>query len=188
MYPKKIPVTCKKKQNGILYLSVNCHLDGKLYYARVEQEPLYTHFCLLLSKSAYYKGSDTFVALSELTRKRKHQSPRRNAKLGLLFDDNSDGGRLYSVKIQLYSGDDQEGQDNEQGSMNEDDTPEYQSIRLTGTTLSKSTTPKDDLIMEGDGSIVISWYGETNLLDDKDAFITEFGTATPPIYSTEPVK
>ena len=117
MYPKKIPVTCKKKQNGILYLSVNCHLDGKLYYARVEQEPLYTHFCLLLSKSAYYKGSDTFVALSELTRKRKHQSPRRNAKLGLLFDDNSDGGRLYSVKIQLYSGDDQEGQDNEQGSM-----------------------------------------------------------------------
>ena len=42
--------------------------------------------------------------------------------------------------------------------------------------------------MEGDGSIVISWYRKTNLLDDRGAFITEFGTATPPIYSTEPVK
>ena len=29
---------------------------------------------------------------------------------------------------------------------------------------------------------------KTNLLDDGEAFITEFGTTTPPIYSTEPVK
>ena len=42
--------------------------------------------------------------------------------------------------------------------------------------------------MEGDGSIVISWYGKTNLLDDRDTFITEFGADTPPIYSTEPAK
>ena len=42
--------------------------------------------------------------------------------------------------------------------------------------------------MEGDGSIVIIWYGKTNLLDDRGAFITEFDTATPHIYSTEPAK
>ena len=42
--------------------------------------------------------------------------------------------------------------------------------------------------MEGDGSIVISWYGKTNLLDDRDTLILEFGTANPPIYSMEPVK
>ena len=41
--------------------------------------------------------------------------------------------------------------------------------------------------MEGYGSIFISWYIKTNFLDDRDAFM-EFGTATPPIYSTEPVK
>ena len=42
--------------------------------------------------------------------------------------------------------------------------------------------------MEGDGRIVIILYGKTNLLDDWDAFITELVTATPPSYSTEPVK
>ena len=42
--------------------------------------------------------------------------------------------------------------------------------------------------MEGDISIVISWYRKTNLLDDGDSFITEFVTANPPIYSMEPVK
>ena len=34
MYTKNIPVTCKKREHGIVYLRVNCHLDGKLYYAR----------------------------------------------------------------------------------------------------------------------------------------------------------
>ena len=67
MYPKKITVTRKKRQNGIAYLRVNCHLDGKLYDARVEQKPLDTKFCLNLYQMEYYKGSDTFVALSELT-------------------------------------------------------------------------------------------------------------------------
>ena len=42
--------------------------------------------------------------------------------------------------------------------------------------------------MKGNVSIVISCYGKTNLLDDRYAFITEFGTASTPIYSTEPVK
>ena len=68
--------------------------------------------------------------------------------------------------------------------MNNDETPEQQPSRLTGTNLSQSTTPKADLLMEVDGRIVLSWYGKTNLLDDRDAFITEFDTATPPIYST----
>ena len=89
MYPKNIPVTCKKRQHGIAYLSGNCHLDGKLYDARVEQEPLDTQFCLNLSQSEYYKESDIFIALPELTRKRKHRSPRSNAKLGSLFDDDA---------------------------------------------------------------------------------------------------
>ena len=71
--------------------------------------------------------------------------------------------------------------------MNDDEKPEQQSSRLTGTTLSQSTTPKAYFIMEGDGSIFISWYIKTNFLDDRDAFM-EFGTATPPIYITEPVK
>ena len=102
MYPKKIPVTCKKRQHGIAYPCVKCHLDGKLYDARVEQEPLDNNFCLKLSQSSYYKESDTFVALLELTRKRKHQSPRRNAKIGLLFNDDYDNGRLDNVKRQLY--------------------------------------------------------------------------------------
>ena len=42
--------------------------------------------------------------------------------------------------------------------------------------------------MEGYGNIVISWYGKTNLLNDRYALITDFGTATPPIYITDPVK
>ena len=42
--------------------------------------------------------------------------------------------------------------------------------------------------MEGYGSIFIIWYGKTNVLDDRDASITGFGTATQPIYSKEIVK
>ena len=72
--------------------------------------------------------------------------------------------------------------------MNDDEIPEQQSSRLTGTTLGQSTTPKADFLMEGDGSIVIKLYVKTNLLDDRGAFITKFFTANPPIYSTEPVK
>ena len=82
MYPKNIPVISHKRHHGIAYFRVNCHLDGKLYDAIVEQEPLDTQFFLKLSQSAYYKGRDTCVALLELTCKRKHQSPRSNAKLG----------------------------------------------------------------------------------------------------------
>ena len=141
-----------------------------------------------LSQSAYYKYSDTFVSLSELTCKRKHQSPRSNTKLGLVFDDDSEDGILDNVKRQLYSGEDQAGQDDDQGSMNDNDTPEQQSSRLTGTTISQSTTPKAGFLMEGYGSIVIRCYGKTNLLDDRDAFNTDFGTATPFIYSTGPEK
>ena len=58
MHPRKIPITPKKKHHGIAYLCVNCHLDVKLYDARVEQEPLDTQFCLKLSQLAYYKGSN----------------------------------------------------------------------------------------------------------------------------------
>ena len=102
--------------------------------------------------------------------------------------------RLDNVKRQLYPGEDQEGQDNDQLSKNDYETPVQKSSRLTGNTLGKytpylnnlSTTPKSDLITEGDGIIVISWHGNKNLFDDRDAFITEFGTATPNIYSTEP--
>ena len=68
------------------------------------------------------------------------------------------------------------------------ETPDQKLSRLTGTTLSQSTIPKADLLMEGDGNIVISWYGKTNLLNDRYALITDFGTATPPIYITDPVK
>ena len=64
IYPKKIPVTLKKSRHGIAYVCVNCQLNGKLYDARVEQEPLDTQFCLKLSQSAYYKDGDTFVAVS----------------------------------------------------------------------------------------------------------------------------
>ena len=92
MYSKKIPAIRKKSQNGIAYLYVNCHLDGKLYDARL---------VLKSFQSAYYNGSDTFVALSEIPHKRKHQSPRSNAKIGLLFDDESDESRLGHVKRQL---------------------------------------------------------------------------------------
>ena len=56
MYPKKIPATRKKSQHGILYLRVNCYLDGKIYDARVEQEPLDTQFCLNLSQSELLGG------------------------------------------------------------------------------------------------------------------------------------
>ena len=42
--------------------------------------------------------------------------------------------------------------------------------------------------MEGNGIIVISWYGKTNILDDRYAFIMEIVTTNPPIYSTEAVK
>ena len=80
------------------------------------------------------------------------------------------------------------GQDDDQVSNNEDETPDKKSLRLTGTTLGQSTTPKSDLLMEGDGIIVISWYGKTNLLDDRDTFFTEVVSDTPPIYSTEPLK
>ena len=124
----------------------------------------------------------------KLTRKRKHQSLRSNAKLGLLLDDDSDGDRLDNLKIQLYSEDNQADQDGNQVSMNADETPENQSSRLTGTALSQSVTPKSDMLMKGDGSIVIGWYGKTNLLGDRDALITGFGTDSPSIYSTEPVK
>ena len=92
------------------------------------------------------------------------------------------------MKIQLYSGEDQSSQDNLQGILNDDDTPEQQSSRLTGTTLIQSNTPKAEFVMEGDFSTVIIWYAKTDLLDDRCVFITEFGTATPPIYSTEPLK
>ena len=44
MYPKNIPVISHKRHHGIAYFRVNCHLDGKLYDARVEQEPLDTQF------------------------------------------------------------------------------------------------------------------------------------------------
>ena len=119
-----------------------------------------------------------------------------NAKLGLLFGENSDGGRLDNVKIQFYPVGDQAGQDDNQGIKNDNVIPKHQSRTLTGTNLGQynpslntlSATPKADSLMEGDGSIFIIWYGKTNLLDDRGAFITEFGTATPHIYSTEPVK
>ena len=97
MYPKNIPVARKNSQHGIAYLCVNCHLDGKLYNARVEHEPLDTQCCLKLSQLAYYKGSDKILAPSEITRKRKNQSPRSNAKLGSLFDDESEDGRMDNV-------------------------------------------------------------------------------------------
>ena len=119
-----------------------------------------------------------------------------NAKLGLLFGENSDGGRLDNVKIQFYPVGDQAGQDDNQGIKNDNVIPKHQSRTLTGTNLGQynpslntlSATPKADSLMEGDGSIVIIWYGKTNLLDDRDAFITVFGTDKQPIYSTEPVK
>ena len=60
--------------------------------------------------------------------------------------------------------------------MNGDDTPDQKSSRLTVTTLSQSTTPKADFLMESDDIIVIIWYVKTNLLDDRYAFITEFVT------------
>ena len=97
MYPKNISVTRKKWKHGITYLHVNCHLDGKLYNARVEHEPLDTQCCLKLSQLVYYKGSDKILAPSEITRKRKHQSPRSNSKLGSLFDDESEDGRMDNV-------------------------------------------------------------------------------------------
>ena len=134
------------------------------------------------------QGQQCFVSLSELTRKRKHQYPHSNAKLGSFFDDDSNDSRLDNVKINLYLGEYQSGQDEYQGRKNDDETPEQQSSSLTGTTLGQSTTPRADFLMEGDGSIVISWYGKTNLLDDRDAFVTEFGTAIPYIYSTETLK
>ena len=145
-----------------------------------------------LFQLAYYKGGDTFVALLELTCKRKYQPLCSNAKLGSLFDDDSDDGRLDNVNRQLYPGESQSGKDGDQGSKNGDETPKHQESRLTGNTTAQSTpylnilsaTPKADLLVEGDGSIVISWYGKTNLLDDRGAFITDFGTAIPPIYST----
>ena len=59
------------------------------------------------------------------------------------------------MKRQLYSGEDQVGQDDDQGSINDDETPEQQSIRLTGTALGRSTIPKADFLKEGDGSNVI---------------------------------
>ena len=68
------------------------------------------------------------------------------------------------------------------------ETPDQKLSRLTGTTLSQSTIPKADLLMKGDGNIVIRWYVKTNLLNDRYTFITDFGTATPPIYITDPVK
>ena len=98
MYPKKIPVTSKKRQHGIAYLRVNFHLNGKLHNARVEQDPLYTNFCLNLSQSKYYKGSDTFVSLLELNRKHKHQYLCSNAKIWLLFNDGYDDVRMDNVK------------------------------------------------------------------------------------------
>ena len=67
--------------------------------------------------------------------------------------------------------------------MNDNETPEQQSSKLIGTTLSQSTTNKADLLMEGDGVIFIIWYVKTNLLDDRDAFIVGFSTSTSPIYS-----
>ena len=76
-----------------------------------------------MSQSAYYKGSDTFVALPELTCKRKHQYPHSNYKLGPLFYDDSDDGILDNVKRQLYPGEDHTGQGDIQGSNNENDTP-----------------------------------------------------------------
>ena len=101
MYPKKIPITRKKRQHGIEYFCVNFHLDRKLYNTRVEQEPLDTQFFLKLPQSEYYKGSDTFVALSELTRKHKYQSPRRNTKIEFLSDKESDDGIIDNAKRQL---------------------------------------------------------------------------------------
>ena len=88
------------------------------------------------------------------------------------------------MKRQLYSREYQAGQDDNHRNMNEHETPDQKSIRLTGTALSQSTTPKSDSLVEGDGSIFINWYGNSNLLVDRDAFITYFVTATPPIYST----
>ena len=164
MYPKKITVSRKKIQHGIAYLRFNCHLDGKLYDAILEQDRLDTQFCLKLSHLKYYKGSDIFVALSEIICKRNHQSPHSNAKLWSLFYKDSGDGRLDNVKRHIYPVEDQAGQYNYQWSKNDDDTLEHQSIRLTCTTLGQSTTPKSDFIMEGDGSIVISRYGNTNLL------------------------
>ena len=129
----------------------------------MEQYSLDTQLFLELSQSAYYKGSDTFVALSEPNRKRKHQSLRINAKLGLLFNDDSGDGRLDNFKRQFYPGEYQAGPYKNQGSKNYNETPDQQSSRLTGTTLVQSTpslntlsaTPKDDFLVEGYGSIVI---------------------------------
>ena len=76
----------------------------------------------------------------------------------------------------MYPGEDQTGKEDDQVSMNGDDTPDQKSSRLTVTTLSQSTTPKADFLMESDDIIVIIWYVKTNLLDDRYAFITEFVT------------
>ena len=56
-------------------------------------------------------------------------------------------------------------------------------------TLKVSATPKADILMESDGgNVIISWYGDTDLLDNAAAFVKEFKTLTPPIHSAEPCR